>query len=197
MSESFCVTLPKNFLVELFCVWETFWCQKILSTRDGQVSRSSIEIVLPHSTEKTLVDPPLFQKKLGYSKKFKGIRENLGGITIFWNSFVPQYRNNSSRNPSVLCFRIFTVAKKFRDNRGEKGRKDHHDFLSKTCLTVTRNFAGESFGVSENLGCRKTSCLRGVCHDSLEFFFSQSTEKNCSWTLLCFRKVLASKNVKD
>ena len=40
-------------------------------------------------------------------------------ITIFrWKNFVSQYRNISWRNPSVLCFRKFSVAKKFMAKRG-------------------------------------------------------------------------------
>ena len=130
-------------------------------------------------------------KEVKDSRKFRGYHD-------FSKFFCPTVPKQFVEKPFSLVFQnLYGSKKKIRDNRGEKGRKDHHVFLSKTCLTVTKNFAGESFGVSENLGCRKTLCLRGVCHDSLEFFFSHSTEKICSWTLLCFRKLLASKNVKN
>ena len=45
-----------------------------------------------------------------------------GYVTIFRrNFFVSQYRNISSRNPSVLCFRKLLVAKKFMEKKGEGG----------------------------------------------------------------------------
>ena len=45
-----------------------------------------------------------------------------GYVTIFRRKFfVSQYRNISQRNPSVLCFRKFLVAKKFMDKKGGGG----------------------------------------------------------------------------
>ena len=72
----------------------------------------------------------------------------------------------------MLCFRKFTVAKKFMDKRGGGGK--YQNFPSKVfCLTVPKNFVGEPFCVI-NFGCRKTLCFRGLCHDfSSNFFVSQ------------------------
>ena len=63
------------------------------------------------------------------------------------------------------------------------------------CLTVSKNFVGEHFGVSENFGYRK--CIReggGVSRFSVENFLSHSTEKFRWETLRCFRKTRVSQN---
>ena len=52
----------------------------------------------------------------------------------------------------MLCFRKFTVAKKFMDRRG--GR--YQDFPSKIfCLTVPERFVGEPFSKSPVSGIEK------------------------------------------
>ena len=75
-----------------------------------------------------------------------------GGITIFCqNFFVSQCRKISQRNPFDLCFRKYPVAKKFMDKGGE-----YQDFPSKIfCLTVPKNFVGESFSASLISGIEK------------------------------------------
>ena len=54
---------------------------------------------------------------------FSGIEKNYaseGYVTIFRrNVFVSQYRNISSSNPSLLCFRKILVAKNFMEKKGE------------------------------------------------------------------------------
>ena len=52
----------------------------------------------------------------------------------------------------MLCFRKFPVAKKFMDKR----RGEYQDFPSKIfCLTIPKNFVGESFSVSLISGFKK------------------------------------------
>ena len=52
------------------------------------------------------------------------------------------------RRGTLLCFRNFLVSKKLMDKRGE-GRREYHDFPSKNvCLTVPKNFVGETVSVS-------------------------------------------------
>ena len=62
---------------------------------------------------------PSASESFGY-RKFLCLREN---ITIFYRKFVAsQWRKLSLGNPSVPCFRIFLVAKKFMDRgRGGEG----------------------------------------------------------------------------
>ena len=57
------------------------------------------------------------------------IREGVGSIEIFCRNFsFSQCRKISWVNPSVLCFRKFSVLKKFLDKRG----MEYQDFPSKT-----------------------------------------------------------------
>ena len=46
----------------------------------------------------------------------------------------------------MLCLRKIVVAKKFMDKRGGEGSgREYHNFLSRIfCLTVPKNFAGET-----------------------------------------------------
>ena len=61
-------------------------------------------------------------------------------------------------NSSVLFFRKFPVAKKFM----EKREGEYQDFPSKIfCLTVPKNFVGETFRVSLFLGTKKVYELEG------------------------------------
>ena len=83
-----------------------------------------------------------------------------GYVTIFRRKFfVSKYRNISSRNHSMLCFRKILVVRKFMDKRGGGGNQD---FPSKIfCLTAPKNFIGEPFCVSESFGYRKILWIRG------------------------------------
>ena len=67
------------------------------------------------------------------------------GVSQFSVSvFVSQYGTirRGTRNPSVLCFRNFLVAKISGIRRG----REHHNFPSKLfCLTVPKQFVGETF----------------------------------------------------
>ena len=118
------------------------------------------------------------------------------GITIFrWKIFVPK---NFVEEP-FMCFRKIVVPENVRDKRGG----GYHDFLSKLfCLTVPKNFVGEPFCVSEKFWYRKTLWIRGgrwregVSRFSVENL-SRSTEKIRRGTLLCFRKFLVLKNVRE
>ena len=68
------------------------------------------------------------------------------------NFFVSQYRNISKRNPSMLCFRKFLVAKKFMDKmEGEISRFPWKMF----CLTVPIYAVGEPFSLSLIAGIEK------------------------------------------
>ena len=76
-----------------------------------------------------------------------------------------------TRNPSVLCFRKFLVAKKFMDIReGEISR-----FPSKIfCLTVPKNAVGEPVSLSLISGIEKIYASEGyVTTFRRKFFVSQ------------------------
>ena len=52
MLETFCLTVPKIFVEEPFCVAENFWYRKTSRRRERRASRLSIENLLSHNTEK-------------------------------------------------------------------------------------------------------------------------------------------------
>ena len=73
LSEIFCLTVPKNFVGEPFCVSQNFWYRKILWIRAGEgrregVSRFCFKNFLSHSAEK--LRRGIFQcfSNFGYSK---------------------------------------------------------------------------------------------------------------------------------
>ena len=76
-----CLTEPKNFVVEPFCVSENFWYRKILWIRRGRegVSQFSIENLLSHSTGKLRKRTLVCLTKIRVSKNF--LQE--GSSTIF------------------------------------------------------------------------------------------------------------------
>ena len=110
-----------------------------------------------------------------------------GYVTSFCQNFVSQYRNLSQGNPSVLCFRKLSVAKKFMDKR----RWEYQDFppnffshsAEKTSRVTLLCCVSESF--------RQQKCLqigkRGKYQDFPSIFSSHSAEK-------CRRGVLQSFN---
>ena len=82
-------------------------------------------------------------------------------------------------NLSVLCFRIFSVTKKFMDKRAGGGG-EFQDFLPKIfCLTVPKNSIRESFTVAIISGNEKV-CIRGgeEYQDFPSKFFCLTVPKN-------------------
>ena len=86
-------------------------------------------------------------------------------------------------NPSVLCFRKFSVVKNLTDKRGV----EYQDFPSKTfCITVPRNFVGKPFSVSLLSGADEVWIREGgVSKISVDNFLSHSAENFRGSTLLC------------
>ena len=85
------------------------------------------------------------------SQKISGIEKlyaEEGNITIFYKKNCCLTVPKILRRGTLLCFRNFLVSKKLMDKRGE-GRREYHDFPSKNvCLTVPKNFVGETVSVS-------------------------------------------------
>ena len=124
-SNCFCLTVPKNFVGEPFCVSQNFWYRKILWIREGE----------------------------GRGK---------------YHDFLSKILSHSVEEPfcvcrgTLLCFRKFLVSKNVKDNRGG----GYHDFPSKLfCLTVPNHFVDDLFCLSESFGYRKILCLRREYHD--------------------------------
>ena len=84
--------------------------------------------------------------------------------------FVSQCQKSSQVNSFVLFFRKYRVAKKLMD----QGGVEYQDFPSEIfCLTVPKNFVGESFTVAVFLGNGKVWLRRGEYQD-------------IPWKIFCF-----------
>ena len=107
-------------------------------------------------------------RKFPLAKKVMDMRGGGERVSRFSvKNFVCHSAENFRRG-SLQCFIIIGYRKKVRDKRErerERERRDY-DFLSLLlCLTVTKRFVEEPFGVSESFGYRKILCLRGEYHD--------------------------------
>ena len=81
------------------------------------------------------------------------------------------------RRGTLLCFRKFLVSKKLMDKRGE-GRREYHDFPSKNvCLTVPKNFVGDTFSVSLISGIERFYASEIYLTILCRNFFCLSAEK--------------------
>ena len=98
----------------VLCLRKVLVANNIMDKREGEVSRFSFENFLSDCAEKN-------GRGTLYSVIFSGIEKfyaSEGYVTIFRRKFyVSQYRNISQKNPSMLCFGKFPVAKKFMDKR--------------------------------------------------------------------------------
>ena len=88
------------------------------------------------------------------------------------------------RKRSLLCFRNVLLWKKFMDKIW-----GYHKFPSEIFrLTVPKNFVGEPFNISENLGYRKILCIRRGYRYSLLNFFCLTVPKKFVRELFCVSK---------
>ena len=119
-------------------------------------------------------------------------------VTIFHflsSFFVSQCRKFSSVNRSVLCFRNIPVAKKFMDKgRGGVSSFSVENFLSHSAEIFVREF----FSVSPFLRTEKVWIKEGGASSfSVGTLLSHSTRKLHRGILLCFRKYMVSKKIKE
>ena len=143
-----------------------------------KVSRISVEKFLSHSTEKFRRETFGVSENFWYRKIlcFRGICHDFPS-----KIFALQYRNISSRNPSVLCFRKFPVAKKFMDEWGGGGEGGSITiFRRKFFVSQCRKI---SYGKPSVLCFRKFPVAkkfmdkRGVSRFSVENLLSHSAKK--------------------
>ena len=97
--------------------------------------------------------------------------------------------HSSEELPTFLFFTKFLVSKNFVKYR------EYHDFLSKLCFAVPKNFVEETFCLSEKIWCRNILWIREgrVLRFAVKNVLCQSTEPFRKGTLLCFRKFGVSK----
>ena len=109
----FCLTVPKNFVEETFCVAENFWYRK-MSRREKGASRLFLENLLCHSTEKLRWANLCFRKFL-VSEIVKDNRER-GASRISIENLLSH--NTVKLRLGNLYFRKVLVSKNVRDERG-------------------------------------------------------------------------------
>ena len=105
--------------------------EKVFGEEGGGSIKTFIRKILSHSAEKVAVGP-IRESVIAGDEKFYASE---GYVTIFcWKLFVSQHRNVSQRNPSMLCIREFSVAKKI----WIRGRGKYQDVLSKNFVSQCR-----------------------------------------------------------
>ena len=116
--EIFCLTEPKNFVEEPFCVAENFWYRKMSRRRERErgASRLSLENLLSHRTEQLRRGNLCFRIFL-VSKNVKDKR--VGGASRLSLENLLSHSTEKLRRGN-LCFRKFLVSKNVKDNR-ERG----------------------------------------------------------------------------
>ena len=113
--EIFCLTVPKNFVGEQFCVSKNFGYRKNLCIRGGWgVSRFSVENFLSHGSEKFRWGTLRCIRKIRVSKNYVHQRE--GYHVLRQKPFVTQYQKN--RWGTLRCFRKFRVSQNFMHKKG-------------------------------------------------------------------------------
>ena len=90
--KNFCLTVPKNFVEETFCVSENFWYQKMLGKREGGY-HDFLSKLFCLTVPKNFVREPFSVSLIAGIEKFYASE---GYVTIFRRKFfVSQYRNIS------------------------------------------------------------------------------------------------------
>ena len=194
-SKFFCLTVPKNFVVEPFGVSEYFWYRKILCIRGGKGGRitTSVEKFLSHSAEKYRRGTLYCVINFGYRKSlcFRGLCHDFPS-KIFCLTLPKHFVEETFS--AVL--QKFPVAKKFLDNGGG----EYQDFPSKIfCLTVPEISVGESFTVALLSGTEKSWIRRGGGSIKIfrRKFFCLTVPKNFVEEPFCavFQKISGSQKV--
>ena len=123
------------------------------------MSRFSVECFLSHSVEKYRRATPQGVTNFEYRKRlcFRGY------VTKFCRNFLSHSTETfrrGTRNPSVLFFRKFVVAKKFTVKKaGEYQNFPSNFFLSQSA----ENFRRGTLYSTINLSYRKILCFKGLC----------------------------------
>ena len=110
----FCLTVPQNFLEELFCASEVFGYPKILWIRRG-VSRFFTEIFFVSQCWKFLWgNPNVFQKFSGIKKLFVS-EGGGGGLSPFFVESFSYHSADKFRKGNLQYFKKTRVPEKFRN----------------------------------------------------------------------------------
>ena len=162
----------------------------IFHAKEG-VSRFSFEKFSSHSDEQNLLGT------LGVSENFeyrKSLRIGKGGYHNFLSIFL-SHKIEIFRRVILLCFKKVLVSKNCMDKRGMKGKIT---IFRRKIFQSTEKTIGKPVCVSENFEYRKSLRIgKGGYHNFLSIFLSHKIEIFRRVILLCFKKVLVSKNCMD
>ena len=175
--QSFCLTILKNVVGGPFCVPENFGYRKISWIGEqGCVSRVFVKVFVSQSRKKSDGNPSLFKKKLAFEKTY-----GQWGISLFSIDNFSSHSTEKFRRGTHLCFRELRVSKFFFCIR-EEGYITI--FCQNLCLTVPKNFVGQTFCVSKkNRVSEKRTDINGTSLFSVDIFWFHSAEKIRAETL--------------
>ena len=114
MLEIFCLTVPKLFVEEPFCVAENFWYRKTSRRRERRASRLSLKKLLSHRTEQLRRGNLCFRKFL-VSENVKDKRER-GASRLPIEKLLSH--NTEKLRRGNLCVRKVLVSQNFMDEKG-------------------------------------------------------------------------------
>ena len=141
--------------------WGTLRCikkfrvAKIFMHKKG-ISLNSVEKSLSHSADKIRRTTLLCFEKILVSNIFKQRR---GEASRFCRKFFLSHRTKKISPGNRSVFQIISGREKYFMEKWGGGIITI--FRRNFCLTVSKNFIGEHFGVSEKFFCRNVSCIGG------------------------------------
>ena len=160
------------------------------------VSRFCVEIFLSHSAEKFRRGNLQYVTNFGLWKDFM-LQRVMSRFCV--ENFLSHSAEKFRRGALLICVSEIFWYRKNLWIRGGRAR-EYHDLLSKIfCLTVPKNFVGETFSVSLISGIERFYASESYATIFCRNFFCLSAEKFRRGNLsdLCFRSILVSKKFMD
>ena len=186
-----CLTVPKKFVDEPFCVSEKIRYRKILRIVMGL--HYYLLIFFCSRVPKLFVPKHFGVSENFWFRKFFSDERRWGLSRFFFPSLCLTVRKKFVGEP-------FSVPEKIRYRKNLRIMGGiHYYLLIFLCSTVPKNFVRKHFGVSETFWFRNFFWQekRRLYHDFLSKSLSHSTEKIRRETLLCFRILRVSESFMD
>ena len=176
LSNFFCLTGPKNFVMEPFCVSENFWYRKSFMDRRRVGYHVFPSIVFAsHTTKNFPRGTPVFQKC--YGVEFFLDNRSITILSFFCLTL-----------PKNSVEELFCVSECFGYRKTFCLRGEYHDFVSKNCCrTVLEKIVG-TFWCIGKLRVSKKLLAKGVSRFSVENFCLTVPKKIRRRTFPCLTK---------
>ena len=118
-SRTFCLTGPKNFAEESFCVYGVFWYREMFQIKEG-VSQCSVQFVFVTVPKKFVNEPFTSLEKFWCGRFFLNMRGRVGrkdGVSQFPVEIMLPHRTEKLRKVILPDFRKFLLSKNLMDKR--------------------------------------------------------------------------------